>query len=120
MDPEKLEGFRSLLTERLSSLLRETARTGTDITEGEESPGDLTDQASVERDRNLVFRVQDREWKLAQKIRDALGRIENGTYGICEGCGKNITDQRLRVRPVTTLCIDCKTSQEADERRRGE
>ena len=52
------------------------------------------------------------------KIDEALGRIEDGTYGICEECDGPIGVERLKARPVTTLCIECKSSQEADERRR--
>ena len=120
MDSEKLQYFRKLLTERLDALLHEAARTGNDMTPAEESLGDLPDQATVESDRGFLLRIRDRERKLIVKIREALERIEMGTYGICEECGEEISEQRLMARPVATLCIDCKTLQEEDERRRGE
>lgn len=120
MDNEKLEYFRKLLTDRLDALLSEAAKTVNDLTDDEESFPDPTDRASVESDRNFLLRIRDRERKLIMKIREALKRIDNGTYGICEECGEEISEQRLMARPVTTLCIDCKTSQEEDERRRGE
>ena len=50
-------------------------------------------------------------------IREALDRIENGTYGLCEECGEEISEKRLTARPVTTLCIECKSSQEQQESR---
>jgi DnaK suppressor protein len=53
---------------------------------------------------------------LLKKIDEALERINNGTFGICESCGEEISLKRLEARPVTTLCIDCKTRQEADEK----
>lgn len=120
MDAEKREFFRKLLTERLDALLDDAVRTMTNMTDEEESFPDPTDRASVESDRNFVLRIRDRERKLISKIREALDRIDKGTYGICEECGEEISEQRLLARPVTTLCIDCKTSQEEDERRRGE
>lgn len=120
MDAQKLDFFRKLLNERLEALLNDAARTMTNMTDEEESFPDPTDRASVESDRNFVLRIRDRERKLISKIREALDRIEKGTYGICEECGEEISEQRLLARPVTTLCIDCKTSQEEDERRRGE
>lgn len=120
MDRKKLEYFRKLLTETLNSLSREASRTSNDAAEREDSAGDFTDQASAATDRTFVLRMQDRDWKLAAKIREALERIENGTYGICEECGQKISEKRLMARPVTTLCIDCKTAQEEEERRRGE
>ena len=57
--------------------------------------------------------------KLISKIREALDRIDDGTFGICESCGEEISEKRLKARPVTTLCIDCKKKQEANERARG-
>jgi DnaK suppressor protein len=120
MDSEKLQYFRKLLAERLDALLHEAARTVKDMTPAEESSGDLPDQANVESDRDFLLRMRDRERKLIMKIREALDRIETGTYGLCEECDEEISEQRLMARPVATLCIDCKTLQEEDERRRRE
>jgi len=79
---------------------------------------DPTDQASVETDRNFDLRIHDRERKLIKKIDQALNRIKQGDFGICENCGANIGVNRLQARPVTTLCIDCKKAQEHEERTR--
>jgi DnaK suppressor protein len=119
MDSKKREEFRKLLTERLDALLTDAAKTVNNMTDEEENFPDPTDRATVESDRNFLLRIRDRERKLIVKIREALERIEKGTYGICEECGEEISEQRLLARPVTTLCIDCKTSQEEDERMRG-
>jgi DnaK suppressor protein len=73
----------------------------------------------MESDRNFELRIRDRERKLIGKIKDALERIEDGSFGICEECGEDISEQRLKARPVTTHCIDCKTNQEKDERVKG-
>ena len=54
------------------------------------------------------------------KINEALERIEDGSFGICEDCGEEIGVKRLEARPVTTQCIDCKTKAEAQEKARGE
>ncbi|HET7317504.1 MAG TPA: TraR/DksA C4-type zinc finger protein, partial [Nitrospirota bacterium] len=43
--------------------------------------------------------------------------IDGGTYGVCESCGGEINIKRLEARPVTTLCIECKTAQEEEEKR---
>ena len=79
---------------------------------------DPTDRATLESERNLTLRIRDRERKLKSKIEEALARIENSTFGICEVCEGDISLQRLEARPVTTLCIDCKADQEEDEERR--
>jgi len=79
---------------------------------------DLGDQASAETDRNFMLRLRGREQRLLKKIDQALERVETGIFGICEDCGNEINIQRLEARPVTTMCIDCKTLQEEEERMR--
>ena len=63
------------------------------------------------------LRIRDRERKLIFKIQEALRRLDDGEYGVCEECGENIGIERLKARPVTTLCIECKSSQEMEERK---
>lgn len=81
---------------------------------------DLGDQASAEIDRNYVLKLRGREQKLLKKIEKSLVKIEEGTYGYCEVCGVEIGLKRLEARPVSTLCIDCKTEQEEEEKMREE
>jgi DnaK suppressor protein len=78
---------------------------------------DVVDAASDELDKAFVMRIRDRELKLLKKIEEAINRIENGTYGICESCGCEIEERRLNARPVATLCIACKEEQEELEKR---
>jgi len=124
MEPERLEFFRNLLQDRLEEILGEADKTRTDMTgdmAGSAPPfPDPTDRASLETDRNFTLRIRDRERKLITKIREALERIDAGTYGYCELCGNEITEKRLIARPVTTMCIACKSRQEALERARGQ
>ena len=80
---------------------------------------DVSDQASAEVDQNFTMRIRERERKLLKKIDEALERMDAATYGICERCGGDIPYKRLKARPVTTLCIECKTLQEQEERARG-
>jgi len=79
---------------------------------------DMGDQASAEIDRNFMLRLRGREQKLLKKIDGVLESIESGAYGICETCGAEIGIERLEARPVTSLCIECKTEQEEEERLR--
>jgi len=80
---------------------------------------DLGDQATAETDRNFMLRLRGREQRLLKKIDDALERIDSGVFGICEVCGEEIHIKRLEARPVTTMCIDCKTAQEEEEKLMG-
>ena len=120
LSPKKLLYFRNLLDDKMEELHSEATKTVTGMTSYEETFADPTDRATLESDRNFTLRIRDRERKLIAKIKEALERIDTGSYGICETCGEEISEARLKARPVTTLCIDCKTKQETEEKVRGQ
>jgi len=116
MDKAKIEEFRQLLNEQMDQLLRDAEKTVSDMNDEKANFPDPTDRASLESDRNFELRIRDRERKLINKIREAIERLDEGEYGVCESCGEDIGEARLRARPVTTLCIECKTEQERQEK----
>ncbi|MGD8542799.1 MAG: RNA polymerase-binding protein DksA, partial [Desulfobacteraceae bacterium] len=116
MKKEEMDVFKAQLTQRLEELLSQADETVTGMTAQKENFPDPTDRASLESDRNFMLRIRDREAKLIKKIKKALARIDNGSFGICETCGEEISIERLRARPVTTQCIECKTKEEALEK----
>lgn len=118
MERERLEFFRELLNERLKTILGEAEKTVKGMTNDRDSFPDPTDRANLETDRNFLLRIRDRERKLIGKIKEALARIDDGTFGICEECGEEISEERLKARPMTTLCIDCKTKAEEEEKQK--
>ena len=121
MDDKSLEFFRALLQEQLAELLGKADATRNGMTGSGAAPHpDPMDRATLETDRNFTLRIRDRERKLIMKIREAMERIDAGTYGICEICGGEISEKRLQARPVTTMCIACKSRMEALERARGQ
>ncbi len=93
--------------------------TAAEETAAEERMADVVDMAAAESNRSMTLRLRDREHKMIRKIHEALRRLEDGTYGICEDCGEPIAPARLAARPVTTLCAECKAEREADESLRG-
>ena len=111
-----MEKYREILEEQLDELLRDATRTMSEMSDEKVNFPDPTDRASLESDRNFELRIRDRERKLIKKIREAIERTEDGTFGICERCEEPISEARLKARPVTTLCIDCKTEQERQEK----
>ena len=122
MKQRDLTEFKKLLDERRQELMTEAVGTMHGmglVADSRETFPDPTDRASLEGNRNLTLRIRDRERKLITKIDEALERISDGSYGVCEDCGGVIGVERLRARPVTTLCIACKSEQEATERRRA-
>jgi len=117
---EKMKAYKAMLTQKINELLSEAGKTVSEMTNGKENYPDPTDRASLESDRNFELRIRDRERKLIMKMQEAIKRIDDGTFGICEVCGGPISEKRLMARPVTTLCIDCKTKQEKMEKLKGE
>ncbi len=119
MKEKDIEYFKEFLTNRLEELLSHADNTVSGMTTPKENFPDPTDRASLESDRNFMLRIRDRENKLIKKVKKALTRIEDGTFGNCEKCGEDISTSRLKARPVTTLCIDCKTKEEVFEKALG-
>jgi DnaK suppressor protein len=116
MDRSVVERCREELQRQLDELKAEAERTVVDMTTvGEENFPDPTDRALLESNRNFTLRLRDRDRKLVAKIKEAIKRIEAGTFGTCDGCGGEIEEKRLIARPVTSLCIDCKTVAEEEE-----
>ncbi len=119
MKKKDLDFFKELLTKRIDDLLSQADDTVLGMTTQKETFPDPTDRASHESDRNFMLRIRDREHKLIKKIKAALERIDTGTFGLCESCEEEISTKRLKARPVTTQCIDCKTKEEALEKALG-
>jgi DnaK suppressor protein len=119
MKKRELDFFKEQLNNLLEELLSQADETVSGMTAPKENFPDPTDRASLEADRNFMLRIRDRESKLILKVKKALARIETGTFGICESCGEDISFDRLKARPVTTQCIDCKTKEENLEKALG-
>jgi len=79
-------------------------------------PKDLADIAADDIDRRILEVLGSQEIKRLQLIDSALGRMENGHYGVCMSCGKTIPKERLKAIPYAILCIDCKSSEERRNR----
>ena len=107
---EKLEEMRGILLKIKETTLAEiqkSVRTGTHTSDGEPS-GDIYDQASSERDRELDLLLGDREREKLRSIDEALDRIDDGEYGVCEECEEEIPLGRLKVLPFARYCVRCK------------
>src|SRR3989338_2432163 len=118
MDIKTQNLFKKLLNDQLQALMKEASETKEGMSSDAEKENfpDSTDRASAESDRNFLLRIRERERFLIIKIREALERLEKGEFGICESCGGKISKERLKARPVTTLCIQCKTDAESQEK----
>jgi DnaK suppressor protein len=119
MEKGKILYFETKLRKQLEDLINEAERAVDGMSKEKDRFPDPTDRATLESDRNFLLRIKDRERKLIIKIEKALERIKDGSFGICEVCGNEISEKRLEARPVTTLCIECKEKEEEIERRVG-
>ncbi len=112
---EQIKEIKEILVAMKEKLLRSAEEQIKDPSNVTFEGGDEIDRADMESDRFITFRIKGREAKLIHKIDYALMKIEMGTYGICENCGAEIPYERLKARPVTTMCIKCKELEEEME-----
>ncbi|MBF0284524.1 MAG: RNA polymerase-binding protein DksA [Magnetococcales bacterium] len=118
MNPKQRAFFRQLLLDWKQQLLEDADRTVSAMNEEKAVFADPTDRATLETDRNFELRTRDRERKLIGKIDKTILKLIEDEYGYCEECGVEIGLRRLEARPVTDLCIDCKTKEEHLEKQR--
>lgn len=108
----EIEAFRQLLEHQLSELLHRAEETVHTLSREGESSADPLDRATLDSGRENNLRFRERESRLIRKIKTTLQKMDDGVYGICESCGDDIPIARLRARPVTAYCIQCKTKME--------
>ena len=122
MDSTTLESLRHKLLEARAQFSREATRKAEDGREAgsDVAAADILDRAVTTYTRELNFSQSENETQLVQMVNGALGRMDDGTYGQCLSCGREIGIKRLQAIPWTHLCIDCQTkAEEVDQDRRG-
>ena len=126
IDPEKekkqrkdfLKQASEMLQDTKKQLLKELQGRVKEETEGLKDEGrDTYDLASDERDREMNFILNGREREKLLAIDEALERIKDKTYGICENCEGEIQLGRLKVLPFTRLCVKCQEENEKESKR---
>ena len=116
MNERQREYFRVRLLTWKEEILKEAKDTLLHLQEENQNHPDLADRASSETDRAIELRARDRQRKLISKIEEALGRIEDGSYGYCEETGEPISLRRLEARPIATLSVEAQERHERRER----
>lgn len=77
--------------------------------------GDEIDIATAQKEEQLETRLNERNLLFLKKVEAAKKKIEEGTYGVCEDCGAEISQKRLLARPTASLCIGCQEEKEKTE-----
>src|SRR3984893_3279950 len=103
---------RKQVTDAIEYLHKENPGSITDETDEVTTDNHLADVATVTYDRELDYTLEENSEELLRAIDDALVRINDGKYGICENRGEEISAERLEAVPWTRLCIDCKRLEE--------
>jgi DnaK suppressor protein len=118
MNKKELKKLKTLLESKLAEVTRNIEDTRSGEASGDHNsdtgafishPADISGD-TIDRERSVT--MLSRNYKTAASIKEALNRIEEGTYGVCESCGQDIPVARLRARPHSRLCIECKQEQE--------
>jgi len=113
-----LKQASEMLKEMKLSLMKEMQGRVKGEAEGSKDEGrDTYDLASDERDREINFILNDREREKLHAIDEALQRIADKTYGLCESCEGEIHLGRLKVLPFTRLCVRCQEENEKESKR---
>ena len=111
METQEIKQLRATLEEELASIDRQLADYGTGApgeTFGVDSEEGFADSAQATAERSSLLGIVDQLQQNRREIVSALARMDDGTYGMCERCGRAIPFERLEAVPSTLLCVDCK------------
>ena len=99
------EALKAELENKLAELQVRLAGIKKDVTQSHS--GDSAEQAQERENDEVVDAIGNETAQSIRVIQSALNRIEDGTYGICESCGKEIGEARLAAVPEATRCVEC-------------
>src|SRR5262250_1006688 len=100
MEQQKLEYFRGVLLEQRRRAIEDLEAERATALQGDEAVEDSGEQSELDLNRSTALDLASRESQLIEEIDDALLRIDNGTYGECDRCGKPINEERLKAMPT--------------------
>ncbi len=110
-----LKKARETLEDMRGQLLRNVRHDLSEVRDASKDEGmDTYDLASDARDKEISLILTDRDRDKVQGIDEALGRIDDGTYGMCESCESEIAEARLQALPFTRLCVNCQAERERE------
>ncbi len=108
MDKKTLSHFKKILLREREQIVGEVKQTYASSQElGQDGIQDIGDEAANIYNKQILLSLNENERKRLQELDEALDRMANGTYGICEECGEPISLKRLEVRPVAKYCVAC-------------
>jgi DnaK suppressor protein len=110
MDKEKLEYFRNLLLEQRRQAVEDLRADRDTALEGYDGVEDEGEMSEIDLNRSTALTLASRQSQLIEEIDEALGRIEDGTYGQCRRCGKPLDEERLEAMPTAKYDVVCQAA----------
>lgn len=117
MTNKQLGFFKALLLRKKEELLNSSRSAFKQMMENDQQPSDEGDYAVEEVNQYLSCTIQTRDRKCLLEIEKAFARIAEGSFGCCENCGDEISAERLKAQPFSSLCVDCMQDMEMEQRR---
>ena len=117
MTNKQLDFFRALLLRRKEELLDSSRSAFKQMMDHDQKPSDEGDYAVEEVNQYLSCTIQTRDRKCLLEIEKAFARMADGSFGYCESCGDEISYERLKAQPFSSLCVDCMHDIEMEQRR---
>ena len=117
MDEQKLEHYRGVLLEQLrvhSELARDNQADALELAGTDDGVKDVADMSLIDHNQEIEYRLSERESQMVADIDQALLRIDEGTYGVCARCGKDIPERRLDALPTARFDAECQSLIESD------
>ena len=117
MDDKKIERFRTILLEQLrqhSDQVRDNQQAALDMVAADDGVKDSVDMSLHDVNQEIALRLGERESQMVADIDQALMRIDEGSYGTCARCGKEIPERRLEALPTARYDAECQAAIEAN------
>ena len=113
LDKKTMTRFKKILLSEREQIIGEVKQIYESSREmGQDGIQDIGDEAANIYNKQVLLSLNENERMRLQEVDEALDRIANGTYGVCEECGEPIGLKRIEVRPVAKYCVSCKAKQE--------
>jgi DnaK suppressor protein len=117
MKKDKMVHIRNLLVNKMEDLRASAKDTISKLKISENKFADPFDQAAIEASKDVELNCRDKEWHLLLDIKETIMRIDSGLFGICDHCGRPISQKRLMAAPMSKLCVVCQEEIESRHNR---
>ena len=117
MTNKQLDSFKTLLLRKKEELLDSSRSAFRQMMDHDQKPSDEGDYAVEEVNQYLSCTIQTRDRKCLLEIEKAFARMAEGNFGCCENCGDEISYERLKAQPFSSLCVDCMQDIEMEQKR---